>query len=204
MKSSYHKLMQAMGLEEKDKPSRSLQTPDYTQITFEKNSNWQFIIAGEWSVEELLTMYPNLAYRMRGKYKITWRDHPDLPDTYVRVIHFFRPKTLWEHLKALGAFLVNGRYKVKSFWYDLPTWLQMVLRTVFFPVEVVLTGCYMVFLAVVYLLVALPMLQLATLHEHLEKKKKTWKSNRSISKQIRRSGDLVSVDIKGDNNIVNF
>lgn len=204
MKSSYHTLMQALGFEEKEKPSYSLQTPDYTQITFEKSSNWQFVIAGEWSVEELLTMYPNLAYRMRGKYKITWMDHPDLPDTYIKVIHFFRPKTFWDHLKAIGAFLVNERYKVKSFWYNLPTWLQMLLRVVFLPAELFLTGCYMIFLAVVYILVAFPMLQLANLHEHMEKKKKNWKSKRRISKQIRRTEDLTSVDIKGDNNIVNF
>lgn len=204
MRNLYNTFMKWLGLEAKEKIARSLQTPDYTQITFEKNSNWHFIIAGEWAVEELLAMYPNLAYRMRGKYKISWVEHPTLPHTHVQVIYFFRPKTLWEHLKALGAFLVNGRYKVKSFWYNLPTGLQMLLRTMFFPLEVILTGCHLIFIAVVYILVAWPMLQLANLHEHLEKKKKKWNSDRIINKQIRMMGDHISVDIKGDHNVVNF
>lgn len=204
MRNLYNALMDWLGFEVKKEIARSIQTPDYTQITFEKNSNWHFVIAGEWAVEELLAMYPNLAYRMRGKYKISWCDHPTLPDAYVQVIHFFRPRSIWDHLKALGAFTVNGKYKVKSFWYGLPVSLQLLARVVFFPLELLLTGFWMIMLAVIYGLVAWPMLQLANLHEHLEKKKKRWNSDRIINKQIRRMGDQVSVDIKGDHNVVNF
>lgn len=167
-------------------------SPDYTEVTFEQNPAWNFIVPGGWDEKELLEMYPYKAGHFKSKSKITQMEYQgseeDVLNTkIIRTIHFYKPKTLWECLVGLKHIPRVIRFQFKEIWYSTPIWIQVFLRAMFFPVECIGLMAYMLSKLVIIVggIIVIPfcLLLLNWKNETL-----SWRKNRKVRLRLLEQG----------------